>query len=246
MDTAAPRLQDNSGGQGLVVLEATHFNRNTAAGGSSWQSVVADSPDGTAMQALPNAGRNVQANISLSPLMEYKATFVTNGTHYIWAYGEADSPPGAGLDDTCNIGLDGVLPSTGVGVGGSFFVLQGFLWNNAQGGGGPIATLNVATTGEHVVDVWMQKDGLQINKVLLTTDINYDPNAASPTESILNPAQPRLTVQNTSAGLVITWSGGGTLWSAPTLTGVWSPVAGASGSINIDPSAPRQFYKVIR
>jgi hypothetical protein len=245
MDAAAPRLQ-GSDPSTLVVLEAIHFNRNTAAGGSAWQQVVADSPDTTAMQALPNVGRNVQANISLSPLMEYKVTFVTNGTHYIWAYGEADSPPGAGVDDTCNIGLDGVLPATGVGVGGSFAFLAGFQWNNARGGGGPIATLEVAAAGEHVVDVWMQKDGLQLNRILLTTDSNYNPNDTPPTESPLNPAQPRLTVQNTSSGLVITWTGGGTLYAGPTVTGPWSPVAGASGSINIDPSAPRQFYRVIR
>jgi hypothetical protein len=245
MDAAAPRLQ-GSDPSALVVLKATHFNRNTAAGGSSWQQVSADSPDGTAMQALPNVGRNVLGNISLSPLMEYKVTFVTNGTHYIWAFGEADSPPGAGVDDTCNIGLDGVLPSTGTGFGGNFAVLQGFLWNNALLGNGPIATLNVATLGEHVVDVWMREDGLLLNQILLTTDPDYNPSATPPTESPLNPAQPRLTVQNTSAGLVITWSGGGTLYSGPTVTGPWSPVAGASGSINIDPAAPQQFYQVIR
>jgi hypothetical protein len=142
--------------------------------------------------------------------------------------------------------LDGVLPSTGAGFGGNFAFLAGFQWNNALLGNGPIATLDVATLGEHVVDVWMGEDGLLLNQILLTTDPNYDPNATPPTESPLNPAQPRLTVQNTSAGLVITWSGGGTLYSGPTVAGPWNPVAGASGSINIDPSAPQQFYRVIR
>ena len=110
----------------------------------------------------------------------------------------------------------------------------------------PSGTLNVATLGEHVVDVWMREDGLLLNQILLTTDPDYNPSITPPTESPLNPAQPQLTVQNTSAGLVITWSGGGTLYSGPTVTGPWGPVAGASGSINIDPSAPQQFYKVIR
>ncbi len=227
------------------MLEATHSNRNTPAGGTSWVQITADSPDGVAMQTQPNSGRNVFANVSQSPLLEYKVSFVTNGTHYIWVLGEGDSSPGAGNDDTCNIGLDGVLPDSGTGVGGTFAVASGFLWNNAIGNTA-IATLNVADPGDLTVDVWMQKDGLSINKVVLTTDPDYDPNSTPPTESPLNPAAPVMSMQTSSNGLVIAWSGGGMLYSAPAVTGPWDPVPGASSSINIYPTVLRQFYRVIR
>jgi hypothetical protein len=198
------------------------------------------------MQALPSTGRNVLNNIGESPLLEYKVTFVTNGTHYIWVYGEGDSAPGPGQHDTCNVGLDGELPSTGAGIGGLFYVSLGFFWNNSQGSSGPIATLDVPEAGEHVVDLWMQKDGLAVNQLLLSTDPNYTPPVPPPTESPLNTAAPRMTAENTSNGFVITWTGGGTLYSAPALTGPWTPVTGASGSINIDPVTPHLFYRVER
>ena len=123
-------------------------------------------------------------------------------------------------------------------------MLGGFQWNPNLGASGPSATLDVAAVGDHVLDLWMQKDGLLVNQVVLTTDPNYGPTV--PSESPLNPAAPVMTVLKTSAGVVITWSGGGTLYSAPAVTGPWSPVAGASGSINIDPAAPHQFYRIIR
>jgi hypothetical protein len=244
LDTAAPRLQDSTS-ENLVVLAANHFNRNTAAGSSAWVLTNGvDSPNGIAMQAQPVVGRNVQANITQSPLMEYKVTFVTNGTHYIWVFGEGDSSPGAGAHDTCNIGLDGTLPASGTGVGGNFPLLAGFVWDDGIGNTA-IATLNVPAPGEHIVEVWMQKDGLMINEVLLTTDANYVPSGEV-AESPLNPARPFLTIQRTPNGTVITWTGGGTLYSAPAATGPWSPVAGASGSININPTTAHQFYQVIR
>jgi hypothetical protein len=244
LDTAAPRLQDSTA-EGLIVLAANHFNRNTAAGGSAWVLTNGvDSPNGIAMQAQPVVGRNVFGNISQSPLMEYKVTFVTNGTHYIWVFGEGDSSPGAGAHDTCNIGLDGALPASGTGVGGNFAFLAGFVWNNGIGNTA-LATLDVPAGGEHILDVWMQKDGLMINEVLLTTDPNYLPSGAV-AESPLNPARPFLTIQRTANGTVITWTGGGTLYSSPAATGPWSPVTGASGSININPTAPHLFYRVIR
>jgi hypothetical protein len=244
LDTAAPRLQDATS-ENLVVLAANHFNRNTAAGGSAWVLTNGvDSPNGIAMQAQPVVGRNVQADITQSPLMEYKVTFVTNGTHYIWVFGEGDSSPGAGAHDTCNIGLDGTLPASGTGVGGNFPLLAGFVWDDGIGNTA-IATLDVPAAGEHILDVWMQKDGLMINEVLLTTDANYVPSGEV-AESLLNPARPFLTIQRTPNGTVITWTGGGTLYSAPAATGPWNPVAGASGSININPTAAHQFYQVIR
>lgn len=48
---------------------------------------------------------------------------------------------------------------------------------------GPVATVNVATTGVHVVDVWMREDGFIIDKLVITTDPSFAPTGLGPAES---------------------------------------------------------------
>jgi hypothetical protein len=57
-------------------------------------------------------------------------------------------------------------------------------------------------------------------------------------------AGPQLAVSRTETGFVITWSGGGALESATTITGPFSPVeGGASGSV-LQPTGAAGFYRV--
>lgn len=45
------------------------------------------------------------------------------------------------------------------------------------------ATVNVATTGVHVVNVWMREDGFVFDKLLLTTNSSVVPSGSGPLES---------------------------------------------------------------
>src|SRR5207237_10853556 len=126
------------------------------------------------------ASRNVKSQSPTSHRRKYQVTFSTNGNHYLFALGEGDSGSGSKLHDTCNIGLDGTLPATGTGVGGKFELLGGFFWNGNLGATGPAASLEVSSPGEHIVDLWMQKDGLVIDQIALSTDPGYSPPSQAP------------------------------------------------------------------
>ena len=59
---------------------------------------------------------------------------------------------------------------------------SGWTWSN-QTMDGPVATINVTTTGPHTLNLWMREDGTLVDKLLLTTNPGYIPTSIGPTES---------------------------------------------------------------
>jgi len=53
-----------------------------------------------------------------------------------------------------------------------------------------------------------------------------------------------LTISPAGDKVKITWTGGGTLESAPSVTGAWTAVAGATSGIEITPTGSGQFFRV--
>src|ERR1035437_436555 len=156
------RAEYNLGGNSLLVLEAEHYNLNSAGGGSSWSFTTAPplllptdantnfSGDG-AMWAGPVIGRNlgspalgsVPAN---SPRLDFTVEFTNTGTFYVWVRGVGDSAPGPGTMDSVFIGLDNALTTTLTG----FPQGQGYAWGNTPAGNsGPIV---VSTPGFHLIN----------------------------------------------------------------------------------------------
>jgi len=54
-------------------------------------------------------------------------------------------------------------------------VTGGYVWTGTRSNGSR-ATLNIGTTGSHTVNVWMRESGMVIDKVVLTTDVAFDPS----------------------------------------------------------------------
>ena len=174
---AAPGDPFQQASDGLVSIEAEHYDANVPNGG---QSFVASSPAGAsgnaALTASPNSDvvRNTGYAAS-SPRLEYRVNFVKTGTHYIWARGIGTTPG----DDSVHAGLDGaeVASSDRIANFGA-----GWTWSRDTMDG-PVATVNVATAGVHVVNVWMREDGFIIDKLVITTDPSFAPSALGPAES---------------------------------------------------------------
>jgi hypothetical protein len=55
---------------------------------------------------------------------------------------------------------------------------------------------------------------------------------------------PRLSVGRSAAGLSITWSGGGALEAADSVSGPWLPVANATSPFTVQPSGTQKFYRL--
>ena len=170
-------LQD-SGTDGLVVAEAEHYHLNTAQGNHSWQATnPADASNGNALLATPNIDMNHKSNYANnSPQLDYTVQFTHTGIHYVWIRGLGTTT----RDDSVHVGLDGQeIPSsdrfTGFG--------PNWTWSN-QTMDGPVATVNIPSTGEHTLNIWIREDGVIIDKIVLTTNPNYPaPTGHGPTES---------------------------------------------------------------
>ncbi len=174
----ANTLQQDNSPDGIVSVEAEHYNNNIPQGNSRWEEVgPTDAFTGTSgMQALPNSGTvNNTGYVSNSPRLDYDVDFVTTGTHYIWirAWGSG------GNDDSCHAGLDGQEIDTCdrlSGWNGSY------TWSNATMDG-PRSTFEVTNVGVYTLNIWMREDGIIIDKIVLTTNPNYAPNDDGPPES---------------------------------------------------------------
>lgn len=170
--TEAASFQEVSG---FVVMEAENFDLNFAQPSGAWvfdaNALAADPFSGWGyMKAVGEGGTSG----SFSPRLDFKVNFTTTGPHYIWVSG---SDAGG---DSLHVGLDGVVTSTSFNIGEAFgFTDYGELfwegYNNTGFGYYDRPYLNVTTTGEHTVNVFIREPNLYVDRILLTTDINFEP-----------------------------------------------------------------------
>jgi RHS repeat-associated protein len=179
--TAGPFEQD-SGAQGIVSMEAENFHAHTPQGTKSWEIVYQSGQSGSAaLQALPNTGVNNDTGYTTtSPRLDYQINFTKTGTHYVWIRGIGLS----GNDDSLHAGLDGQALSTADRI--TEFGTS-WLWKRNTMDG-PVATVDVASTGVHTLNLWMREDGMIIDKIVLTTDLNYSLSGTGPAESAGGPS----------------------------------------------------------
>jgi hypothetical protein len=177
--------------------------------------------------------------------VDYKITFKSAGTNYIWLRG--GDAFGTGNGDSVHAGLDGASPASATRIDGapSFTIATGWNWvGNIQGD--TRAYVVVPTAGDHTFSLWMREDGFTVDKIILTTDASYTPTGTGPAESQSSSGGNKPTISisgNAGSGLTITYTG--TLVSALNVNGPYTPVAGASGGTykpNVQ-SAARQYYQ---
>jgi lysophospholipase L1-like esterase len=173
--TSDPFLQE-SGGQGIVSMEAENNHANVPLGSHSWQS-PASPPAGYSgagvMQSLPDNRTSITSNYAAtSPRLDFDVQFNSIGTHYVWIRGLGPS----GGSNSLHVGIDGQEVPTAEAINITHQV--GYIWTNWG-----TATINVATTGVHTINVWMREDGTVFDKIVLTTDPAYVPTGNGPPES---------------------------------------------------------------
>lgn len=171
-------LQD-SGPDGLLVVEAEHAHTNTPQGSHSW--VLSTTPAGFSgsgnMTTTPNSGTNHNTNYTtLSPRLDFEVTFVQTGVHYIWVRGWGTT----GTDDSVHVGFNGQAIASSDRLSG---FTSTWTWSN-QTMDGSVATINVPSPGTHTLNLWMREDGTVVDKLLLTTNASLPPpSGTGPAES---------------------------------------------------------------
>ena len=166
--------QQDSGSDGLVVIEAEGFHEHFPKGEKRWEPYDGTGPagySGTWMRAMPNTGTIVSAaNFSTqSPRLDYSVDFNRAGTHYIQVRAQDDNDPG---NPGAHVGLNGQAASLPTNDFGS-----GFNWD------GTVLRVNVPSVGRHTINLWMGADGARVDKLIVTSNSAYLPiawNAAGP------------------------------------------------------------------
>ncbi len=174
---AAP-YQQGTDSNDLVCIEAEGFDSNVSQGGKSWTNSYPSGYSGTgALITSPNTGTNNNTGyVTNSPRLDYVVNFVKTGVHYVWIRGAGPT----GKDDSLHVGLDGVALTSSNRI--SKFS-NGLSWSNIQMGG-TVVKINVATVGEHTLNIWMREDGTVFDKIVLTTNRAYTPANKGPSASV--------------------------------------------------------------
>ena len=161
---------------GFVAFESESFTASDAHGsGASWVagSSVAGFSGAGYVEALPNAGTTIDANwVTTSPELQYTVNFSTTGTYYVWVRGHASGSS----DASFHAGVDGTSNTAARMLVSQFNTWQ---WSNSVLNSTSPATISVSTAGNHTFSIWMRDDGMRIDKVILTTNPNYTPQATS-------------------------------------------------------------------
>lgn len=167
--TAFKQSQD---GSGLVEIEAEQYHSNIASKDHKWTMLSDNKASANEAITTPNKGIKIDTDfVDESPRLDYTINFNETGDHYVWVLGRADSKT-VGSSNSLHIGLDGKEVDTSDRINGFD---ADFGWLNQTMDGTP-AMLDITSTGVHTLNLWMREDGFIADKVILSRNINFDPN----------------------------------------------------------------------
>lgn len=183
--TAAYRIQRRPflEADGQVSLEAEHFFSQRQNTESTWvvSTAFADSSNGAAVTSQEDAG--VKITGLDGPRLSYPVQVATAGSYYVWARWSGASSS----SDSFHFGVD----DTKLGE----FANRTGAWQWQRLGDDSPTTLDLSAGDDVDLHVWMREDGTRIDKLLLTTDPDFVPAGAGPTESARAPARTLRTIR---------------------------------------------------
>ena len=152
---------------GIISIEAEKYSALTAeSDGTTWE--VVDSTNASGGSALVIADQNdSRVNAQEGARLDYLISFRATGTHYIKVRGYAEDF----TDDSFWIGIDGENAS-------QFNTAKGWDWSDNNS-----FSIVVNEPGLHVLNIYRREDGYILDKIVLTTNGNYDISGLGPVES---------------------------------------------------------------
>lgn len=162
----------------IVSVEAEHFIQRSAGSMHHWEPDNTAGASITAVRALPINGTAISfpGYLTDSPRLDFRVNFVKTGVHRLWIRAYAGNPG----EDLLHIGLDGQRQENAENI--RIEPYNSWIWTRSTQAGLE-AFINVDFVGEHTLNVYMGKDGLRLDKIVLVTDDNWTPAAAGPDES---------------------------------------------------------------
>lgn len=120
------------------------------------------------MAVVPLTGWGIDPLVSAqSPELRYANVYsFSTGTYYVWVCGYG----GTLDDDSVWIGVNGSAASA---VDATGHHLASWVWRSIRLSG-QRPTINL-TFGNQVVNMWAREDGMRVDRILLTKNVNYNP-----------------------------------------------------------------------
>jgi len=184
---AAEPFQQDGGPDGLVCVEAEHYDNKVETTTNTWSPVTTAAgftaaegfSGGQAMQSMPNTsagGKTIKTGYAASgPHLDFQINFVKTGTHYVWILGFGID----GNGDSAHAGLDGKEIATCDNMSGWQVAYN---WSRTTMDGPP-SSFEITEPGVHTLNIYMREDGMVFDKIVLTTNDAYTPTGHGPAES---------------------------------------------------------------
>lgn len=175
---------------GLVVIEAEHFQSNTPQGSYTWAVQSNDKASGGCIaKALPESKESflkAEDFTTKAPKLDYKVTFLAPGRYFLWVKAQ-----GAFV----HLGLDGEPGANSQRMGG--FPGKALEWRNqCRATYGQPGFLDIPQAGEHTIHLWMFQGGNAVDRILLTPLADFRPgddiNLAESPRGKLPPQPPQV------------------------------------------------------
>lgn len=171
IDTNTATDSNSPNDTGLVSLEAEYHDTVTTTATHQWVTInKTGASNNAAMTTTPDSG-HLNKGSQDSPSMAYFAYFDRPGTWYLWIRGWGDTINGQGGSDSLHAGLNGSMSATADKIDN---FPPGWNWSSSTRDGDR-ASLTIPSAGIHAVNLWMREDGLVVDRILLSTDPDYQP-----------------------------------------------------------------------
>jgi hypothetical protein len=191
---------------GVLAVEAEHFNKQTATETRVWHIICASSqprlspdPDpphfagasgGACLEILPDtrrsdkdkliAGENFSDKPGQMAVLHYNVRFTHPGRYYVWVRAFSTGSE----DNGVHVGLDGKWPESGQRW--QTVQKQAWAWDCKQRTpevhtGVPFQLfLDIETPGDHEIMFSLREDGFEMDKFVLAKDKDYKPEGVGP------------------------------------------------------------------
>ncbi|MEZ4905330.1 MAG: family 43 glycosylhydrolase [Spirosomataceae bacterium] len=180
---------------GFVEVEAEDFIAQSLNEKRSWSRITNQTPDNHTLGAgknsyiecLPDtrtthndkliAGENFSNKAGEMAVVSYKVHFSTTGRFYVWVRAYSTGTE----DNGVHVGIDDTWPASGQRMqwcdGKKTWRWESKQRTEKNHCGEPFNIyLDIEKPGEHLIQFSMREDGFEIDKFLLTTDQNFNPN----------------------------------------------------------------------
>jgi hypothetical protein len=179
--TVVSGFQQSDSAPYLVVMEAENYSAKGSNGSAdSWEETTAFAGySGTAaMQVGPDDNTFFNNNVGTAPVLSFEVNFNQTGTHYLWVRcrqpdvdGDSGDSLHGGINRTLSPEAEYIFRA---GDANGYSIGANWVWAGKNNSSVRVS-IEVPTAGLHTVNLWPREDGIIVDKILLTPDVNYQP-----------------------------------------------------------------------